>query len=64
MPTWLTLLDALDEISSFTSHALYAVNTGILSVSALTGLRPELIAAGVCGFFIFVGVLKFGLAAK
>jgi hypothetical protein len=64
MPTWPTLLNALDVISSFASRALYAANTGLLSLSAFTGLKPELIAAGVGGFFIFVVVLKFGLAVK
>jgi len=64
MRTWSTLQDALDVISSFASRALYAANTGMLSLSAFTGLKPELIAAGVAGFLIFVVVLKFGLAAK
>lgn len=65
MPTWSTLLDrALDVLSSFGSHALYAAQTGILSLSAFTGLKPELIAAGVGGFVIFVVVLKLGFAVK
>ena len=54
----------LDVLSSFASHALYAANTGILSLSAFTGLKPELIAAGIGGLLIFVLVLKLGLAVK
>ena len=64
MPTWSTLLDTLDVLSSFASHALYAANTGILSLSAFTGLKPELIAAGIGGLLIFVLVLKLGFAVK
>jgi hypothetical protein len=65
MPTWSTLLDrALDVLSSFGSHALYAAKTGILALSASTGFKPELIAAGVGGFAIFVVVLKLGFAVK
>ena len=65
MPTWSTLLDrALDMLSAFATHALYAANTGILALSASTGFKPELIAAGVGGFIIFVVVMKLGFAVK
>jgi hypothetical protein len=33
-------------------------------LSAFTGLKPELIAAGIGGLLIFVLVLKLGLAVK
>lgn len=65
MPTLSTLLDqASDVLSSFASHALYAAFNGIQALSAFTGLKPELIAAGMGGFLIFIVVLKLGFAIK
>ena len=65
MVTLSTMLDqALDALSSFASYALYAALTAIQALSVFTGLKPELIAAGVGGFFIFVVVLKLGFAVK
>jgi hypothetical protein len=65
MPTLSDLLDqASDTFSSLASHAMYAAFAGIQTLSVFTGLRPEVIAAGIGGFLIFVVVLKLGIAVK
>jgi hypothetical protein len=65
MPTWSDLLDRASTIlSSFASHTFEAAKSGLLALSQVIGLKPELIAAGVGGFVIFVVVLRLGLAIK
>jgi len=64
MPTLSNLLvQASDTLSSCASHALYAAVTGIQALSVLTGLNPELLAAGVGGFLIFV-VVQIGIRGQ
>jgi hypothetical protein len=65
MVTWSNLLDqASDMLSSFASHAMYAALAGVQTLSVFTGLKPEVIVAGIGGFLIFVVVLKLGFALK
>ena len=65
MPSWSDLLDrASNVLSSFASNAFDAARSGILALSELTGLKPEVVAAGLGGFVIFVVVLRLASAIK